>query len=137
MWFNPIQANIPFLYSLKWSIDLKQVNPFHSSVPFHIETSHLFCRSKQMTGFYMKCNFGWQGVILFKGRWFYSFFFLFLFWQFYWLSLNFFISPLFQNLLGLEEKTDVRVFFYNLQKWKCIIRLTEFCELLHLFPFKG
>ena len=29
-------------------------NPFQPSVEFHIETSHLFCRAKQMTGFYMK-----------------------------------------------------------------------------------
>ena len=31
-------------------------NPFHSSVTFHIGTSHLFCRIKQMTGFFTKCN---------------------------------------------------------------------------------
>ena len=27
---------------------------FQPSVAFHIETSHLFCKAKQMTGFYMK-----------------------------------------------------------------------------------
>ena len=30
------------------------VNPFQPSDAFHIETSHLFCRAKQTTGFYMK-----------------------------------------------------------------------------------
>ena len=30
------------------------LNPFQPSVVFHIETSHLFCCAKQMTGFYMK-----------------------------------------------------------------------------------
>ena len=29
---------------------------FQPSVIFHIETTHLFCYVKQMTGFYMKCN---------------------------------------------------------------------------------
>ena len=29
---------------------------FQASVGFYIETSHLLCRAKQMTGFYMKCN---------------------------------------------------------------------------------
>ena len=29
-------------------------NLFWSSFAFHIETSHLFCRAKQMAGFYMK-----------------------------------------------------------------------------------
>ena len=29
---------------------------FQPSVVFHIETSHLFCSAKQMTGFYMKHN---------------------------------------------------------------------------------
>ena len=32
------------------------VKPFQPIVAFYIETSHLFCSSKQMTGFYMKCN---------------------------------------------------------------------------------
>ena len=31
-------------------------NLFQPSVAFHIETSHLFSRAKQMTGFYMKFN---------------------------------------------------------------------------------
>ena len=34
------------------------VQPFQPSVAFHIETSHLFCSAKQMTGFYMKHNTG-------------------------------------------------------------------------------
>ena len=32
------------------------LNPFQTSVAFHIETSHFFCSAKQMTGFYMKHN---------------------------------------------------------------------------------
>ena len=32
-------------------------NPYHPSVAFHIETSHLICSVNQMTGFYMKFNF--------------------------------------------------------------------------------
>ena len=35
---------------------MSSLNPFQNSVAFHIETGHLFCRAKQMTGFYMKCN---------------------------------------------------------------------------------
>ena len=31
-------------------------NPFQPNVVFHIETSQLFCRAKQLTGFYMKRN---------------------------------------------------------------------------------
>ena len=31
-------------------------------VVFHIETSHLFCRVKQVTGFYMICNTGLKWV---------------------------------------------------------------------------
>ena len=31
-----------------------RLDPFQSSVAFHIETSHLFCSVKQMTGFCMK-----------------------------------------------------------------------------------
>ena len=33
-------------------------NPFPLSVVFHIETSRLFCSTKQMTGFYLKLNTG-------------------------------------------------------------------------------
>ena len=33
-------------------------NPFQASVAFHIETSHLFCRAKQITGFHVKRNTG-------------------------------------------------------------------------------
>ena len=38
------------------------INPFQPSVPFDIETSHLFCSVKQMTGFYMKRNTGLKWV---------------------------------------------------------------------------
>ena len=36
----------------------RYINPFQPSVAFLIENSHLFGRSKQMTGFYMKRNNG-------------------------------------------------------------------------------
>ena len=38
------------------------VNLFQPSVAFLIETSHLFCRAKQITGFYMKRNTGLKWV---------------------------------------------------------------------------
>ena len=31
-------------------------NPFQPDVAFHTETSHLICATKQITGFYLKCN---------------------------------------------------------------------------------
>ena len=38
------------------------INPFQPSFVFQIETSHLFCRAKQMTGFYMKRNTGLKWI---------------------------------------------------------------------------
>ena len=38
------------------------INPFQPSFVFHIETSHLFCRAKQMTGFYMKRKTGLKWI---------------------------------------------------------------------------
>ena len=32
------------------------LNPFQSSVTFHIETGHLFFRPNEITDFYVKCN---------------------------------------------------------------------------------
>ena len=32
------------------------INQFQLNVGIHIETSHLFCRAKQITAFYMKLN---------------------------------------------------------------------------------
>ena len=32
------------------------INQFQLNVGIHIETSHLFCRAKQITAFYMKRN---------------------------------------------------------------------------------
>ena len=32
------------------------VNPFQPGVAIDVETSHLFCSAKQMTGFYMKTS---------------------------------------------------------------------------------
>ena len=47
-------------------LNIKQIrnviNSFQSGVAFHIETSHLFSRAKQMTGFYMKSNTGLKQV---------------------------------------------------------------------------
>ena len=47
-------------------IDPKWVSPFQLSVSFHIKpfikTGHLFCRAKQMTGFFMKRNKDWNGL---------------------------------------------------------------------------
>ena len=39
-----------------------KINPFQTSVAFHIETSHLLCSGKQMAGFYMKCNIPRKGL---------------------------------------------------------------------------
>ena len=44
----------------------KTLYPFQPSVTFHTETSPLFCRAKQMTGFYMKRNTGPKWVKLSK-----------------------------------------------------------------------
>ena len=40
------------------------LNPFHPSVAFHIETSHLICTTNQMTDFYMKFKAGLKWVNL-------------------------------------------------------------------------
>ena len=39
-------------------VEISLVIPFLSGVAFHIETSHLFCSAKKMTGFYVKHNTG-------------------------------------------------------------------------------
>ena len=41
---------------------LKPISPFQPSIAFHIETSHLFWKTKQLTGFYMKRNTGMKLV---------------------------------------------------------------------------
>ena len=38
------------------------VNPYRSSVGFHIKTSHLICTGNQMNCFYMKDNTAWNWV---------------------------------------------------------------------------
>ena len=38
------------------------INSFQPSDAFHIETSHLICNANQMTGFYMECNNGRNGL---------------------------------------------------------------------------
>ena len=35
---------------------IQLINTFQSSVAFHIESSHLFYKAKQITGFYMERN---------------------------------------------------------------------------------
>ena len=35
-------------------------NPFQPNVGLRIETSHLICTPNQMTGFYKKCNTGFE-----------------------------------------------------------------------------
>ena len=40
----------------------EKFNPYQPSIAFHIETSHLICRTNQMTGFYMKCKTGLKWV---------------------------------------------------------------------------
>ena len=45
------------------------LNTFQPSHAFHRETSHLICRAKQITGFYMKCNAWLNGVnVWFEAR---------------------------------------------------------------------
>ena len=39
------------------------INLFQPSVAFHIETSHLFCFAKHITGFYMERNTGMNKLI--------------------------------------------------------------------------
>ena len=67
-----------FLYPLKtsvtwnrlivcWSEWALALNPLQPNIAIHIETSHLFCKAKQMTGFYMKCNTGLNLVNHLKG----------------------------------------------------------------------
>ena len=46
-------------------LTLVLINPFQSTVTFHIETNHLICTANQMTGFYMKCKTGVKWV---KGK---------------------------------------------------------------------
>ena len=44
------------------NFSLYYVKSFQLSVAFHIETSHLICSAKQITGFYLKLNMGWNGL---------------------------------------------------------------------------
>ena len=44
------------------NFEMVEINLFQSSVAFHIETSHLFCSAKQMTGFYMKPTTGLKWI---------------------------------------------------------------------------
>ena len=51
-----------FISIFTTACDKSCVNPFQSSVAFHIKTSHLICTVNQMNGFYMKCNPGLKWV---------------------------------------------------------------------------
>ena len=46
----------PLIGTIEIKGNIDSISPFQPNVMFHIETSHLFCRAKQMTGFYMKRN---------------------------------------------------------------------------------
>ena len=43
-------------------IEKQQIKPFHPSLAFHIETSHLIFRANQITGLYMKWDPGLECV---------------------------------------------------------------------------
>ena len=49
-----------YLYPLMQITSTPFNNGNFSCVAFHLGTSYLFCRTKQMTGFYMKQNTGWN-----------------------------------------------------------------------------
>ena len=51
-----------FYWILKAPQSQKRVNPFLPNVAFDIETNHLICKAKQMTGFYIKRNTGLKWV---------------------------------------------------------------------------
>ena len=44
------------------TVSVSIFNPCQPGVAFHMETSHLLCREKQMTRFYMKHNTGLKWV---------------------------------------------------------------------------
>ena len=51
--------NLKTFFSSKFTCS---INPFQPNVTFHIETIHLFCRAKKMTGFNMKHNTGLKWI---------------------------------------------------------------------------
>ena len=53
--YKSVRKNLPEVHSSSFT-------PFQPGVAFHIENSHLFCSSKQMTYFYMKRDTGLKGV---------------------------------------------------------------------------
>ena len=67
---NPTWDFFTFIKLYKWyqiaqSITIWEITASSLSQPnvaFHIETSHLFCFAKQVTGFYMKRNTGLKWV---------------------------------------------------------------------------
>ena len=46
----------PLIETIDVEGNIDSIIPFQPSVVFRIETSHLFCRAKHMTGVYMKRN---------------------------------------------------------------------------------
>ena len=53
-----LMNTIPMLLNLKNYLPPTRGFQFWLNVAFDIETSHMFCYAKQMTGFHMKCNSG-------------------------------------------------------------------------------
>ena len=52
----------PIIICNKYVTLPNNVNPFQLSVAFYKETNHLICTVNAMTGFYMKCTLGWNGL---------------------------------------------------------------------------
>ena len=50
IFYEILMSEIEVTYFLTYCT-FTQINPFQPNIPFHIETSHSFCRAKQMTGF--------------------------------------------------------------------------------------
>ena len=51
--------NLKTFFSSKFTCS---INTFEQNVTFNIETTHLFCRAKKMTGFNMKRNTGLKWI---------------------------------------------------------------------------
>ena len=49
-------------YQHRFDCSQRRINSFQPIFAFLIETSHLFCSTKQLTGFYMKCSTGMKWV---------------------------------------------------------------------------
>ena len=63
--FRDVWLGPKYWFELTWLTEgfyLLDLNTFHPSVVFHLETSHSICTANQMTGFYMKYNTGFKCV---------------------------------------------------------------------------